>query len=159
MKNFYAQVTEKVSSLNQNNCRTSWRSRSSSLLMAALMMAGIGTATAQVSIGEGTTTTPNVPINANYGYNYSQQIYTQAEISALGEITSVSFKLSTKNHKVATTYGVIGAELAKNNIENQKKITLQNLKVDFEEDFEDFELFWFSKPVQTLRENAIILVL
>lgn len=37
--------------------------------------------------------------------------------------------------------------------------TLHNLKQDFEEDQQDFELFWFSKPLQKLRENAVILIL
>ncbi len=43
--------------------------------------------------------------------------------------------------------------------ENPKKITLQQLKNQFEEQFEDFELFWFSKPIQQLKENGIILSL
>ena len=29
----------------------------------------------------------------------------------------------------------------------------------FELNFDDFELFWYSKPIQTLRENGVILVL
>lgn len=43
--------------------------------------------------------------------------------------------------------------------ENQKKVTLQQLKLDFEENFENFELFWFSKPMQQLKDNGIILSL
>ncbi len=43
--------------------------------------------------------------------------------------------------------------------ENPKKITLQHLKTQFEELFEDFELFWFSKPIQQLKENGVILSL
>ncbi|MFP3595266.1 B12-binding domain-containing radical SAM protein [Chryseobacterium sp. SIMBA_029] len=49
--------------------------------------------------------------------------------------------------------------LQENSIEHSKKITLQQLKVLFEEYFEDFELFWFSKPMQQLKENGIILSL
>jgi hypothetical protein len=44
-------------------------------------------------------------------------------------------------------------------IENLKKPTLQQLKTQFEENFEDFELFWFSKPMQQLKENGVILSL
>lgn len=44
-----------------------------------------------------------------------------------------------------------------NTTENSKKITLQQLKTDFEENLEDFELFWFSKPIQQLKENGVIL--
>ena len=49
--------------------------------------------------------------------------------------------------------------LQENSIEHSKKITLQQLKAQFEEHFEDFELFWFSKPMQQLKENGIILSL
>ncbi|CAA7390238.1 B12-binding domain-containing radical SAM protein [Chryseobacterium fistulae] len=44
-------------------------------------------------------------------------------------------------------------------IDPYKKITLQQLKQNFEESFDDFELFWFSKPIQQLKENAVILSL
>lgn len=49
--------------------------------------------------------------------------------------------------------------LKENTFENPKRITLQQLKTIFEENFEDFELFWFSKPMQQLKENGIILSL
>ncbi|MFY7814216.1 MAG: B12-binding domain-containing radical SAM protein [Chryseobacterium taeanense] len=44
-------------------------------------------------------------------------------------------------------------------VQNPKKPTLQLLKTNFEEKFEDFELFWFSKPIQQLKENGVILSL
>ncbi|WP_312765839.1 B12-binding domain-containing radical SAM protein [Epilithonimonas sp.] len=46
-----------------------------------------------------------------------------------------------------------------NSIINPKKIILGQLKTNFEERFEDFELFWFSKPIQQLKENGVILIL
>ncbi|QXU50317.1 radical SAM protein [Chryseobacterium sp. D764] len=49
--------------------------------------------------------------------------------------------------------------LEENSIENSKKPTIQQLKNHFEENFEDFELFWFSKPMQQLKENGVILSL
>ena len=49
--------------------------------------------------------------------------------------------------------------LGENSIENTKKPTIQQLKNQFEEKFEDFELFWFSKPIQQLKENGVILSL
>ncbi|KIC61459.1 B12-binding domain-containing radical SAM protein [Chryseobacterium taiwanense] len=47
--------------------------------------------------------------------------------------------------------------IGENPIEISKGITLQQLKVNFEENLEDFELFWFSKPIQQLKENGVIL--
>ncbi len=49
--------------------------------------------------------------------------------------------------------------IQENPIEKPQKTTLLQLKNNFEESFDDFELFWFSKPVQQLRENGIILSL
>lgn len=49
--------------------------------------------------------------------------------------------------------------ISENTLENPKRITLQQLKANFEEQFDDFELFWFSKPMQQLKENGIILSL
>ena len=49
--------------------------------------------------------------------------------------------------------------LNENAIENGKKLSLLQLKTDFENSFEDFELFWFSKPMQQLKENGVILSL
>ncbi|NNT72631.1 radical SAM protein [Flavobacterium sp. IMCC34852] len=41
----------------------------------------------------------------------------------------------------------------------QKPITFLQLKTDFEIQFEDFELFWHSKPLKTLRDFGFLLVL
>lgn len=49
--------------------------------------------------------------------------------------------------------------LEENAVENSKKPTIQKLKNHFEENFDDFELFWFSKPMQQLKENGVILSL
>lgn len=46
-----------------------------------------------------------------------------------------------------------------NTLENSNKLTLQQLKNNFEENFQDFELFWFSKPIEQLKENGVILSL
>ena len=43
-------------------------------------------------------------------------------------------------------------------VTNDKKTTLGELKSDFENDFEDFELFWYSKPILTLRQNGLLVL-
>ena len=40
---------------------------------------------------------------------------------------------------------------------NQK--TMAELKTDFESQFENFELFWFSKPMQTLKDSGLLILL
>jgi len=49
--------------------------------------------------------------------------------------------------------------LKENSTDNAKKITLQQLKIQFEENLENFELFWFSKPMQQLKDNGVVLSL
>lgn len=49
--------------------------------------------------------------------------------------------------------------MEKNSLKNGHKQTLKQIKTQFEEEFENFELFWFSKPIQQLKENGIILSL
>ncbi|MCG2793091.1 MAG: radical SAM protein [Weeksellaceae bacterium] len=49
--------------------------------------------------------------------------------------------------------------LHENSIDSVKKLSLMQLKTDFENQFEDFELFWFSKPMRQLKENGVILSL
>ena len=45
-------------------------------------------------------------------------------------------------------------------LNKENKILLFNdLKNNFENNFDDFELFWYSKPIQTLKENGVILSL
>ena len=47
--------------------------------------------------------------------------------------------------------------LQKITVQHKKIFTFQEIKVDYENhDLEDFELFWFSKSVNTLREFGLL---
>lgn len=48
--------------------------------------------------------------------------------------------------------------LEKVSVSNKKIGTIQEIKSDFEQDFEDFELFWFSKPIQQLRNSGLLML-
>ncbi len=48
--------------------------------------------------------------------------------------------------------------LEKIKVSNPKMLTFQNIKNDFETNFNDFELFWFSKPINTLREFGLLIL-
>ncbi|WP_309607796.1 radical SAM protein [Flavobacterium sp.] len=48
--------------------------------------------------------------------------------------------------------------LQKVSISNFKTTTFNELKIDFETHFEDFELFWYSKPINTLREFGLLVL-
>jgi radical SAM superfamily enzyme YgiQ (UPF0313 family) len=79
-----------------------------------------------------------------------------------GTYTNLTFHLKTNIVKVELEQEKaewLMNVLEENSIENSKKPTIQQLKNHFEENFEDFELFWFSKPMQQLKENGVILSL
>ncbi|MGM1056277.1 MAG: B12-binding domain-containing radical SAM protein [Bacteroidota bacterium] len=42
--------------------------------------------------------------------------------------------------------------------DREKQLTFSQLKKDFETHFEDFELFWFSKPIKVLKENGLLVL-
>ena len=48
--------------------------------------------------------------------------------------------------------------LAKIAVANAKMQTFGDLKTDFESNFEDFELFWYSKPINTLRDSGLLVL-
>jgi len=48
--------------------------------------------------------------------------------------------------------------LQKISVSNVKTCSFQEIKTDFEQQLEDFELFWYSKPVNTLREFGLLVL-
>ena len=50
------------------------------------------------------------------------------------------------------------AILTKITIANSKNYTFQEIKADFETELDDFELFWYSKPITTLREFGLLVL-
>lgn len=80
-----------------------------------------------------------------------QYPYTQLTFHLKTNVVSIDLEQDQAEWLVKT--------LKENAIEISKNITLQQLKTNFEENFEDFELFWFSKPIQQLKENGVILSL
>ena len=48
--------------------------------------------------------------------------------------------------------------LLKITVSNTKTYTFQEVKLDFESHFEDFELLWFSKPINSLRDFGLLVL-
>jgi hypothetical protein len=48
--------------------------------------------------------------------------------------------------------------LLKITVSNTKTYTFQEIKSDFETNLEDFELFWYSKPIHTLRAFGLLVL-
>jgi hypothetical protein len=43
-------------------------------------------------------------------------------------------------------------------VSNEKTTTFTKLKTDFENQFDDFELFWYSKSINTLRDFGLLVI-
>ncbi len=43
-------------------------------------------------------------------------------------------------------------------VSNEKTLTFAQVKTDFENQFEDFELFWYSKTMQTVKHFGLLLI-
>ena len=43
-------------------------------------------------------------------------------------------------------------------VQHKKRLTFGEIKADYESYFDDFELFWYSKPIDTLREHGLLVL-
>ncbi len=78
------------------------------IMLLALLLATLGFVHAiTVQVGENAGRTYGLPTTSYYKYNYSQQIYTQAEIGAVGAISKIRFFYMTgtvSNNTIWTVY-------------------------------------------------------
>ncbi len=83
------------------------------------------------------------------------ETFTKSKKGNSWDMMSLTFHDKKETFAIQTNHGegewLVGA-LEKTSISNAKITTFQELKSDFETHFQDFELFWFSKPLMTLRE-------
>jgi hypothetical protein len=83
------------------------------------------------------------------------EIFTKSKKGNSWEMMSLTFHDKKESFTIQTNRGegkwLVGA-LEKTSIDNTKITNFQDLKSDFETHFQDFELFWYSKLLMTLRE-------
>ncbi|ACU07743.1 hypothetical protein FIC_01295 [Flavobacteriaceae bacterium 3519-10] len=94
--------------------------------------------------------------------NALAQDYVRTKKGNSWEITQLTFHLNTNILKIELDRDKahwLMKTIEENSVMNLKKTTLQQLKMSFEEKWYDFELFWFSKPMQQLKENGVVLSL
>jgi len=91
----------------------------------------------------------------------SAEKFTKSKKGQSWEMTKLTFhtKIETVEISLEKEKAIWLTEvLKKMSVSNEKTLTFAQLKIDFETHFEDFELFWYSKPIKSLR-NAGLLVL
>ena len=97
--------------------------------------------------------TSSKPLVEFYSKSKKGNSWEMAELT-FHEKTNV-FKINLEKEKAIWLLETID-EIA---VFSDKILTFNQLKAKFELSFDDFELFWYSKPMQTLKENGVILVL
>ena len=127
--------------------------------------------------------TPKTQISHNYIQKCLEtevdfNIKPTAKILWLGGMPQVTEQVKTKRgvtrhqllmtfHSTTQTFEItlekeIGDWLLRNlellNPSSEKLVSFGQLKSDFETEHEDFELFWFSKPIQVLKDNGLLVL-
>ena len=91
----------------------------------------------------------------------SVSYFTKAKKGSSWEMMTLTFHDKKETFSVQTNkeQGDWLVELLnKITVSNTKIYTLQEIKLDFETTFEDFELFWFSKSMLTLKDYGLLIV-
>ena len=77
------------------------------------------------------------------------------------EMTALTFHGKRETFTVQTNKAEgewLVAMLEKTTVSNLKTYTFQEIKTDFENGLEDFELFWYSKPINILRNSGLLVL-
>lgn len=91
------------------------------------------------------------------------EIFTKSKKGRSWEMMSLTFHDKKESFTIQTSKGEgewLIDILSKISISNTKNYTFQEVKNDFENQasLEDFELFWYSKPINTLREFGLLVL-
>ncbi|SCX79336.1 B12-binding domain-containing radical SAM protein [Flavobacterium caeni] len=95
------------------------------------------------------------------GGNPSVETFTKTKKGNSWEMLALTFhdKRETFTIQVGQQEGEWLLQMLKGlSVANAKVQTFQQIKSDFEQTLDDFELFWFSKPMQTLRESGLLVL-
>jgi radical SAM superfamily enzyme YgiQ (UPF0313 family) len=91
----------------------------------------------------------------------SAEYFTKSKKGRSWEMLSLTFHDKKESFTIQTSKeeGEWLIEILKKiSVSNTKNYTFQEVKNDFETNLEDFELFWYSKPVNTLREFGLLVL-
>ena len=87
--------------------------------------------------------------------------FTKSKKGNSWEMMSLTFHDKKESFSIQTNKAEgewLAETLQKVSVANAKIHTFQEIKADFEKQREDFELFWYSKPVNSLREYGLLVL-
>lgn len=91
----------------------------------------------------------------------SVETFTKSKKGNTWEMMTLNFHSKKETFSIQTNKKEgewLVAILAKITVSNEKTLTFQEIKTDFENSIEHFELFWYSKPIHTLREFGLLVL-
>ncbi|RYJ40674.1 Radical SAM domain-containing protein [Flavobacterium anhuiense] len=91
----------------------------------------------------------------------SAETFTKSKKGRSWEMMSLTFHDKKESFDIQTSKEEgewLVSILSKIGVSGSKNYTFQEVKNDFETELEDFELFWYSKPVNTLREFGLLVL-
>ncbi|MFN7045559.1 MAG: B12-binding domain-containing radical SAM protein [Flavobacterium sp.] len=106
------------------------------------------------------TTKPNAKI-VWIGGKPQIEIFTKSKKGNSWEIMKLIFhnKTQTYDISVSAEEGKWLVQILEHiSVYAESKMTFAQLKSSYEEQFDDFELFWFSKPIQVLRNTSLLVL-
>ncbi|TDR26128.1 B12-binding domain-containing radical SAM protein [Flavobacterium cheniae] len=87
------------------------------------------------------------------------EIFTKSKKGTSWEIMKLTFHNKTQTYDISVNAEEgkwLVATLEKISVYTENKMTFSQLKSDFEQQFDDFELFWYSKPIMTMRQFGLL---
>ncbi len=87
--------------------------------------------------------------------------FTKSKKGNTWEMASLTFHDKKETFAIQTNKKEgewLTAILNKISVSNEKVYTFQEVKADFEQEMENFELFWYSKPINTLRAYGLLVL-
>jgi hypothetical protein len=87
------------------------------------------------------------------------EIFTKSKKGNSWEMMKLTFHNKTQTYDISLNVEEgkwLVETLEKISVYSENKITFSQLKSDFETHFEDFELFWYSKPILILRQLGLL---
>ena len=82
--------------------------------------------------------------------------FTKSKKGATWEMAKMTFYFKTDTIEISIEKDQADWLLKTLKSVSNQPVLLKDIKMDFESQFEDFELFWFSKPMNSLRNSGLL---
>ena len=89
------------------------------------------------------------------------EFFTKSKKGSSWEMMKLTFHNKTQTFEISVNAEEgkwLAAILEQVSVHSNNKFTFSQLKFDFENHFEDFELFWYSRPINSLLKTQLLIL-